>query len=47
MVKIVEHDVLGPIMVKFKNRTASCNAVVLQGDNEPLSGADACPPSFI
>ncbi|MFT4092563.1 MAG: hypothetical protein QM640_02900 [Niabella sp.] len=37
--QIVEHDVVGPIMVKFKNRTASCNAVVLQGDNEPLLGA--------
>lgn len=32
-------DLVGPIMVKFKNRTASCNAVVLQGDNEPLLGA--------
>jgi clan AA aspartic protease len=36
---IVEHDVVGPIEVKFKNRTATCNAVVLQGDNEPLLGA--------
>lgn len=37
--QIAAHDVVGPIMVKFKNRTASCNAVVLRGDNEPLSGA--------
>ena len=37
--QIVEYDVVGPIMVKFKNRTASCNAVVLSGDNEPLLGA--------
>ncbi len=36
---IVEHDVVGPIEVKFKNRTAVCNALVLSGDNEPLLGA--------
>lgn len=36
---IAEHDVVGPIEVKFKNRTATCNAIVLQGDNEPLLGA--------
>lgn len=37
--QIVEHEVVGPIMVKFKNRTAACNAVVLLGDNEPLLGS--------
>ena len=36
---IVEHDVVGPIEVKFKNRTAVCNALVLPGNNEPLLGA--------
>lgn len=36
---VVEHDVVGPIIVKFANRTAVCNAVVLQGDNESLLGA--------
>lgn len=36
---IVEHDVVGPIEVKFKNRSSVCNAVVLQGDTEPLLGA--------
>ena len=36
---IVEHDVVGPIVVKFKNRQAVCNSVVLSGDNEPLLGA--------
>ena len=36
---VEEHDVVGPIVVKFKNRQAVCNAVVLQGDNEPLLGA--------
>ena len=34
-----EYDVVGPIQVKFANRTATCSAVVLQGDNEPLLGA--------
>ncbi|MBC7886345.1 MAG: clan AA aspartic protease [Ferruginibacter sp.] len=36
---VVEYDVVGPIQVKFKNRTAVCNAFVLQGDSEPLLGA--------
>jgi clan AA aspartic protease len=36
---IVEHEVVGPIEVKFKNRTATCNALVLPGDTEPLLGA--------
>lgn len=37
--RIVEYDVVGPILVKFANRTATCNAFVLPGDNEPLLGA--------
>lgn len=36
---IAEHDVVGPIIVKFKNRTATCNALVLPGNSEPLLGA--------
>jgi predicted aspartyl protease len=36
---VEEHDVVGPIEIKFKNRSAVCNAVVLPGDNEPLLGA--------
>jgi clan AA aspartic protease len=36
---VVEHEVVGPIVIKFKNRQAVCNAVVLQGDTEPLLGA--------
>jgi clan AA aspartic protease len=36
---IEEYDVVGPIIVKFKNRIATCNAFVLKGDNEPLFGA--------
>jgi clan AA aspartic protease len=36
---VVEYDVVGPVQVKFKNRTAICNAFVLPGDSEPLLGA--------
>lgn len=36
---IVEYDVVGPVEVKFANRTATCNALVLPGDGEPLLGA--------
>ena len=36
---VVEYEVVGPIQVKFKNRTAVCNAFVLPGDSEPLLGA--------
>lgn len=35
---VQEYDVVGPLMVKFANRTATCNAFVLQGSNEPLLG---------
>lgn len=34
-----EFDVVGPIRVKFSNRTATCSALVLEGNNEPLLGA--------
>jgi clan AA aspartic protease len=34
-----EYDVVGPIKVKFANRTAICSAMVLKGDAEPLLGA--------
>jgi hypothetical protein len=36
---VQEYDVVGPIMVKFANRTAACSALVLSGDCEPLLGA--------
>jgi clan AA aspartic protease len=36
---IKEFDVVGPITVKFKNRTAGCNAVVLTGSSESIIGA--------
>jgi clan AA aspartic protease len=35
---VVEYDTVGPVLVKFKNRTATCNAFVLEGDAEPLLG---------
>ncbi len=37
--RVVEYKVVGPILVKFKNRTATCNAFVLPGDSEALLGA--------
>ena len=32
-------DVVGPVILKFMNRTTSCLAMVLPGDSEPLLGA--------
>ena len=37
--EVIEYPVVGPLVVKFANRTATCNAFVLPGDNEPLLGA--------
>ncbi|MDI9366396.1 MAG: hypothetical protein QM541_15675 [Flavobacterium sp.] len=36
---IKEYEVVGPIIVKFSNRTSTCSAVVLPGNSEPLLGA--------
>jgi clan AA aspartic protease len=36
---IEEYDMVGPVVLKFKNRQTVCNALVLKGDNEPLLGA--------
>ncbi len=36
---VKEYEVVGPVQVKFANRTATCNAFVLPGDAEPLLGA--------
>jgi clan AA aspartic protease len=36
---VQEFVVVGPVMVKFANRTAVCNAFVLDGNSEPLLGA--------
>ena len=37
--EIETYDLVGPVTVKFKNRTTICNALVLPGDNEILLGA--------
>jgi clan AA aspartic protease len=37
--RLIEMDVVGPVIVKFKNRTTSCLAMVLPGNSEPLLGA--------
>ena len=37
--RLIEMDVVGPVFLKFKNRTTSCLALVLPGDSEPLLGA--------
>ena len=36
---IEEYNIVGPIVLKFKNRQTVCNAMVLQGDSQPLLGA--------
>lgn len=35
----IECPVVGPVLIKFKNRNTACNAMVLPGDSEPLLGA--------
>ena len=37
--RLIEMDVVGPVIVKFKNRTTSCLAKVLPGNSDPLLGA--------
>ena len=37
--RLLELDVVGPLMIKFANRMAICSAFVLPGDVEPLLGA--------
>ena len=37
--EIISCDVVGPIELKFKNRSSTCRAMVLPGDSEPLLGA--------
>ena len=36
---IQKMPVVGPLIINFKNRTTSCNAVVLPGESEVLLGA--------
>lgn len=37
--RVKEYEVVGPVLVRFANRKATCNAFVLPGDSEPLLGA--------
>ena len=37
--RLIEMDVVGPVIVKFKNRTTSCLAMVPPGNSDPLLGA--------
>lgn len=37
--EITEVDIVGPVEVKFLNRSTSCRAMVIPGDNEVLLGA--------
>ncbi|MBK8737026.1 MAG: retroviral-like aspartic protease family protein [Saprospiraceae bacterium] len=37
--QVIELGIVGPIEVKFENRDATCNALVLPGDSEMLLGA--------
>ena len=37
--RLIEMEVVGPVIVKFKNRTTSCLAMVLPGNSDPLLGA--------
>lgn len=37
--RLIEMDGVGPVIVKFKNRTTSCLAMVSPGNSEPLLGA--------
>lgn len=36
---VEEYDMVGPVDVRFKNRSTTCRALVLTGDSEPLLGA--------
>lgn len=36
---IQKMEVVGPLIINFKNRTTSCNAAVLPGESEVLLGA--------
>ena len=36
---ITKLDVVGPLIINFKNRTTSCNAMVLPGESEVLLGS--------
>jgi len=35
---LVKAEVVGPVIINFKNRNTACRAMVLPGNNEPLLG---------
>jgi clan AA aspartic protease len=35
---LVQAEVVGPVIINFKNRNTACRAMVLPGNNEPLLG---------
>ncbi len=37
--EISEVDIVGPVEIKFLNRSTSCRAMVIPGENETLLGA--------
>ena len=37
--EIEEFDLVGPVIVKFQDRSSTCSALVLKGNTEPLLGA--------
>lgn len=37
--QLITCDVVGPVDLRFSNRKATCSAIVLPGDSEPLLGA--------
>lgn len=36
---VAKVEMVGPVIVNFKNRTTACSALVLPGNNEPLLGS--------
>lgn len=36
--KVAQYLVVGPVVIRFANREATCEAIVLPGDAEPLLG---------
>ena len=37
--EVREFPVVGPVLIKFQNRTSYCSAMLLPGESEPLLGA--------
>ena len=37
--EVEEFDLVGPVIVRFKDRSSTCSALILKGNTEPLLGA--------